>query len=315
MAAVRGPRAAAIGAIVWLGVIAWQRPSPFDVEWGAALLLFAALVLVPLALDLAAPSDANDERAGLWRAIHLLRLPAALLLTAAFLLQPGLLAASLALPWMGTTSLVSLAALHRAWRRGALPLADLCVDAGLVYLVVGGGWTLLDRAGARPLQFSPIIVLLTAVHFHYAGLLLPLLTGLALRARRSTGVVGWAAGGAVIAGVPLVAMGITAAQRGAGGRVEAIAACVLAAGGLLCCGLHGQLAADRSRPPLARIFWLIAAMALAIGMPLAVAYGMREYWPSAALDIAWMRALHGTTNALGFGVAGVLGWTCARRTR
>src|ERR1700730_15229330 len=114
--AVRGPRAAAIGAIVWLGAIGWQRPSPFDVEWGAALLSFAALVLVPLALDLAAPSDANGDPAGLWRAIHLLRLPAALLLTAAFLLPPGLLAASLALPWMGTTALVSLAALNRAWR-------------------------------------------------------------------------------------------------------------------------------------------------------------------------------------------------------
>jgi len=34
--------------------------------------------------------------------------------------------------------------------------------------------------GLRPLEFQEIIVLLTAVHFHYAGFLLPIVTGLLL---------------------------------------------------------------------------------------------------------------------------------------
>ena len=54
-------------------------------------------------------------------------------------------------------------------------------DAGLVYLAVGGGWTVLAWGGLRPLGFAAPIVLLTAVHFHYAGFALPLLTGLAGR--------------------------------------------------------------------------------------------------------------------------------------
>jgi hypothetical protein len=50
-------------------------------------------------------------------------------------------------------------------------------------------------------------VLLTAIHFHYAGFALPLLTGLAGRALG--GRIARIASLGVIAGVPLVAFGIT----------------------------------------------------------------------------------------------------------
>jgi hypothetical protein len=39
----------------------------------------------------------------------------------------------------------------------------------------------ISRAGLRPQDFSHTIVLLTAVHFHFAGFVLPILSGLAAR--------------------------------------------------------------------------------------------------------------------------------------
>lgn len=45
---------------------------------------------------------------------------------------------------------------------------------------------------------------------------------------------------------------------------------------------------------------------------LAAIYGSRFYVPMPWLDIPWMRAVHGTANALGFGLAGLLAWAMAR---
>ena len=65
------------------------------------------------------------------------------------------------------------------------------------------------RAGLRPLGFPDVIVLMTAVDFHYAGFALLVLAGARRRVR------GPAAGGrclGAVAGVPLVAAGITDAE-------------------------------------------------------------------------------------------------------
>src|SRR5256885_1534113 len=87
---------------------------------------------------------------------------------------------------------------HLPRRRNRRPVGRVL---GL-YWLVGAGWLALARFGLRPLGFSPEIVLATAVHFHFAGVLLPVLV------LRSTGprLVP-----PVLLGVPLVALGITLA--------------------------------------------------------------------------------------------------------
>ena len=60
-----------------------------------------------------------------------------------------------------------------------------------------------------------------------------------------------------------------------------------------------------------RGLWLVAALALAGGMALAALYGCRAYLSLPWLDIPWMRAWHGSGNALGFGLLGVLAWSLA----
>lgn len=297
-----------VGTLIWLVVLAILRPALTDRVWAEAILMFAALVLFPLAMRLVA-IDHTLADLRLRRVIDRLQLPSALLLGAALLQDPGLLAAVLALPWLLTLGLTAALGLRRFSRRPSWLSPEACVDLSLVYLVVGGAWAVLDRAGMRPLDFQPVIVLLTAIHFHYAGFLLPLLTGLAV-ARFGRGMQRLVACG-VLAGVPLVAIGITTTQLGFSPLGESLAACWLAAATCLAAGLHLRLAWDFRWPRSARALWGSAGAALLASMGLAAAYGLRAYLPLAWLDIPTMRAWHGTANSLGFALPAVLGWLIA----
>jgi hypothetical protein len=276
-------------------------------------LLLAPLVLLPLGLPLVAPHTRTGGPGRLWRTVSLLQLPAALLLGWAFLLPQGLSAAALSVPWLVATGLLALLGLGRFWQHRRGPLDELCVAAGLVYAVIGSCWALLDRGGVRPLGFEPVIVLLTAIHFHYAGFALPLLTGFVMR--QVEGRLSRLAGVGVVAAVPLVAAGITATQLNAGPLLECAAAWLMASAGILTGYLYFRLAVQPAWPPLVRGLWAVAAVSLTGGMVLAALYGSRFYVPIPWLDIPWMRALHGTANALGFGLAGLIGWTLAEPRR
>src|SRR5262245_23316950 len=151
---------AAIGAVAWIDHLALVRPSPLQPAWAVSLLLLGPLVLVPLALRLVEPMEEDGLRARLRWAVTVWQLPAALVLVVGFERPAGTMAAALTVPWVLETGLIALYGLARLRARGFGPVEELCVDAGLVYLAVGGGWTFLTRLGARPLQFEEIIVLL-----------------------------------------------------------------------------------------------------------------------------------------------------------
>lgn len=297
------------GGILWAFALIALHPSPFEVAWAKALLLLGPLVLVPLGLFLVHLDEKDRIAVRLRRIVDVVQFPAALLFGVAYLLPQGLPAAGLALPWLVTTGLIALFGLWRL-RRGSRSLSEVCVDAGLIYLAIGGAWAVSDRLGFRPLDFDPVIVLLTAIHFHYAGFALPLVTGLA--ARRLDGGTARLAAAGVIAGVPLVAIGITSTQLKAGPLIESLAAWVLAAAGILTASLHLRLAFAPGRPAV-RCLWTVAAVSLAGSMVLAAMYGSRFYIALSWLDIPWMRAFHGTANALGFGLAGLLAWVMAKK--
>jgi hypothetical protein len=246
----------------------------------------------------------------LWRLAIAVQLPSALLLAMAFLLPQGPAAAALTVPWLVTTGLLALLGLWQLrthWRS----TADVCDNLGLVYISIGGGWALLDRLGARPLDFEPVIVLLTAIHFHYAGFAMPLLTGRAVR--EVGGGLSQLAGFTVVSSVPLVAVGITATQLRWGPVLECVAASAMALGGVLTACLYLRLARQSGWPRLVRVLWVLAAAALLGSMALAAAYGLRFYVPLPGLDIPAMRAWHGTANALGFALLGLVAWTLAER--
>lgn len=294
---------ALIGVFVWLAFSLPETPNVHHGIWGHVLLQFAALVLAPLLFEVV---GRGETRSLPWA--RRLQLPAALALVVAFRLEAGVGAAVAVAPWAGVLLLVAVEGGRRMLSAGERAAARWCREAGLVFAAVGAAWLLADRAGLRPLGFSEDIVLLTAVHFHYAGLILPVLAGEALARwgrRKAANVI--AAG--VVAGVPAVAVGITAAQRGVDWQVEMVAALLMAVSGAAVAGVHLALGLQGRWPVGVRCLWVAAGCSLAAGMALAALYGLRGLvapWPW--LDIPWMRALHGSVNALGFGLCGTLAW-------
>jgi len=296
--------------LVWIGFASITVPNLHHAAWAHALLLLAALVLVPLALELAAEKVEAGWPARLAGWTRGAQLPAALLLGWSCCIAPGGWAALAAAPWVMLCGLVAATGWLRmrggGWRR---PLEKLCGDAALLFLGVGGAWLLADRAGFRPLGFEPAIVTLTAVHFHFAGLLLPLFAGLTVRAFPAARFASRAAVGVVL-GVPAVAIGITTTQLGWGLAFECAAGWGLALSGMAVGILQVRLAIEAGGSWLVRGLFLVAGVSLFFGMLLAGLYATRAFaLPLPWLDIAWMRALHGTANALGFGLCGTLAWT------
>jgi hypothetical protein len=279
----------------------------WPIGWAEGLVLLAALVLVPLALDLPGVLRPGRLRA----AVRWTALPAGSALLAAFVLPPGWLAAALALPWLTFTTLVAAASLARMRTHRPAHRADGIITLALLYLPVGGLWAVSNRAGYGPLGFQEPIVLLTAAHWHYAGFLLVLLAGLATHRLGDRGSRRTATAAAT--GVPLVAVGITLTPLGFP-LVEWLSAWWMAAAGLLLAGLHFRLAARAAASPgpvglLTAFLFAISGAALMIGMALAALYGLRAYWQIELVDIPFMLPYHGAVNALGFTLPALAAWT------
>ena len=265
--------------------------SPLHLSWVNVLWMLAPLVLLPLAFYV----DRRPLPVYAWAA-------AAGLLAAAFLLPAGLSAALLAFPYLLFTAWSAWTALDRltAWRPA--PVVRL---AGWLFLPVAAFWAFADRLDWQPLGFEPTIVLLTAAHFHYAGLLLPLLTGLLLE--ETPGRLASWVGGLVVAGVPLVAFGLTASQLGLPHWLEQLAVVVMVAGGMGSALLHVRAAGYGPHRRSRQLFFL-GGNCLFVGMLLALAYNFRNLLPWTFLDIPHMYALHGTLNTLGVGIFLLGGW-------
>jgi hypothetical protein len=305
--------------MLWIGFVVWRVPHWLHPAWAHALLLFAALVVVPLLIEIVRGSlDDAEMAAHPWSARFLnwaatQPFVAALLLAISCGLPAGPTATLLAIPWAAILLLLALAGLTGSWGNGRFSPVAICRGAGLVYASVGAAWLLADRAGLQPLGFSRDIVLLTAVHFHYAGLLLPVLASRALAQFQPSLVMSFL-GSAIVLGVPAVAVGITTSQLHGGAGYEAVAALLMAFGGGGLAVLQVILATQSRWPAAARGLWFFSSGALLAGMILASLYGLRSVtWVLPWLDLPWMRALHGSVNALGFGAGATLAWFFVQR--
>lgn len=276
------------------------------------LLSLAILVFTPLALSLTATR--NDDGTHVWpyRAAILFHPFAAMLVIVSLYSRTGLMAAALTGGWMLMTGLLALFGLWRIWRRwklfgSILPMEELCIDAGLIYIVVGSGWLFLSRAGMNPMNFSDTIVLLTAVHFHYAGFAAPILTGFAGR-KIKTGIARkfyLAAAIGVIAGPPLVAVGITLSRS-----VEVFSAVTLALSLFTLAMLTMFIVAPAMRP-LPRLLLILSAMSVVVTMIFACLYAFGRFAGIETVSIPLMAQIHGVSNALGFVLCGLLAWVIA----
>ena len=299
-----------IGVVAWLAFVVAAQTAPTGPAWTLVLLTFAALVLMPLALDLVFERRDAGKIARAMRWARNGQMPAAALLALACGLRPGLAAMALTIPWAALTALLAAVGFGRMLRdMWSRPIDRLSTDVGLIYVVIGGIWAMADRGGLRPLRLDPEIVALTAAHFHFAGLLLPIIAGLVLRQMPDSRFAA-RAGVGVALGVPAVALGITAGQLGWSPAIEAAAGSALALSAMAIAILQIRWALDATTTSAyARVLLGISGASLFFAMLLAVAYAIRGFTaPLPWLGLPHMRAIHGTLNALGFALCGALGW-------
>ena len=273
----------------------------------AAVLLFAALVIVPLGVDLiAVASGPALPQRGL-RMLTLAGFPAAFLLVSSFFVPQSSLAAGMATPWMLVTwGLAGVGLLH-AWRRRFAIDAALGADIGLMLLSIGGAWAVMYRLGRWPGGFEPVIAELTAVHFHYAGFALPVIVSLV--AAESNNALTRSLAPLVAVAVLLLAIGITFSPL-----VELLAAGLVVGAALLLATLLWRVASRTARIT-ARWLLVLSGLSLAAGAALAILYALGEFTGAHWIGIPRMIPWHGLTMAFGFALPALLGFRLRGRPK
>jgi hypothetical protein len=147
----------------------------------------------------------------------------------------------------------------------------------------------------------PTIVLLTAVHFTFAGFVLALSGALAYLARPAR----WLEFGlgTLVVGIPVTAVGFL------GVALAGWTGALLVSGGGLTVGAAMLLVASSMPGRTARWLARTAGVSLLVSMPLAIVYATGTFTGSAWLDLPTMARTHGALNVLGFAIPSMLAWT------
>ena len=288
------------GAAAWaaLAVLAGLRRAPFGVI--ELLLLFAALVVVPLGLGLITVENRAGTRV---RFVAALQPLAALAIVAAFWERPGPVAAALCLPWFVLGTIVAVAGAWSFYQNAERSMADLAVGLAGVDLAFAGGWLVVSRAGLHPMGFQEPIVLLTSVHFHYSGFAVAVLAGAAIRRcerRRLSGSFLRAIVWFVLFLPFLLAAGfvISPDLRVAAALALAVSVPVFAG-----CLFSMRRSLDRA---VARVYLRAGVVAAWLAMGLSAVYAVTDYFGRPFLTMPGMASTHGVLNGIGFVLCSML---------
>jgi len=287
------------GVAIWavFAALAGLRLAPFGII--ELLFLFAALVIVPLGVEL------TDRISQGSRSVffHPLQAMAMLAVSLAFWLPPGQNAGALSVPWLAVCAALAYARLGPMRGRSGSK-HSLLVDLGHFDLVLGSAWLVASRSGMRPLGFQEPILLLTAVHFHYSGFATALIAAATWnefesKRLRMPGLqtLVWLVG--LLPFVLAAGFVFSPALRCA--AAVSLSACVTALALIL-----WWVARTWTTAP--KIYLRAASLAAVLAFSLAGLYAFSESWHRDWITIAGMANSHGLLNGLGFVLLGLLGW-------
>ena len=310
----RFAQAALAGLVVWCALLLVPlAPGVGVFGLTSRLVLLALLVVIPLLLGTACDVWGEDARPLRWASRS--ALAAALLAAAAFLAPTGPRAGVFTLGWAAFSLLVSLEGMRRLlamWKDGLWRAEEVVLALGMVALPGGAAWLAMARAGIDPGPYGPLVVLLTAVHFHYAAVIAPLWAGFLGREIRQRWLAAHRAfavlASAVVAGTPLVAFGIALSQTPAGGSLPETFGVLLLTVGAIGIGVLALGLAPRLEDRWGGLFVGISGAALVLAMTLALWFHLGDRLGLGAPDVAWMVPRHGWLNGVGFALWGALGW-------
>ena len=279
-----------------------NKSTPIQPTWAVIMVLFAALILIPIAFQELKRQQtqflllSNDL---IWH------LPCTFFLAISFILDRSNLAGVLAIPY--ATWCVDIFIRGLKLKKQKIYWA---VFTCFGFLGNASLWLVFDRFGIQPLGFSHWVVILTGVHFHFAGFTLLASLTLFLCQNPSNKFI-QATILSVIVGVVLTAIGITATQLGFGQIIETFAGVWMAISGIFagCIFIKNSLSVYSPT----KLLWFWGGLSLILGMSLATLYALRSIIPIEILSISFMQAFHGSFNALGFGTLILLGWAVKKK--
>jgi len=244
----------------------------------ALLVSVMTAVLTPLALTVA----------GVPRWLRIAAWPAGAIAALGLVLveAPGVAAIATVVPYAGVALVAGvIGGLRFVARPG--PASRLALSVGLVFLPAATMWLVSARAGYQLLGYAPFWVLLTAAHFHVAGMYLLIVLG---RVTFERGRLAAAIAIACVLSVPLTAAGIY------GPRWLEVSAAV----GMAASAFGGGVLLVRTP----RLALRIAGAVLLVSMPLAGAFALRDHGTTftvLGLDpLGSMLVSHGALNTLAF---------------
>jgi hypothetical protein len=302
---------AIVGAILWIALAGGSALGLYRITAIELLFVLAPLVVVPLGLELSTRLGCEEKDQLPANYARWIQLPAALGVIASFWLPQGTGAAMLSVPWFTFGCFLGFSGFMRLVRGGFKRLKSVCVIMSFAYLPIGCAWLVASRYGLNPMGFQEPIVLLTAVHFHFAGFAAPLLTAATAatverRAAPMQNIFRVVATG-VLAGPGLLAAGFVV------GPHLKLAAALLLVISEIGLALFFLFAVPEMRPRFAQALVASSSACVLFSMVLAAIWAVGEFPLQPFVHLAEMARFHGTANALGFTLCGLLGWTLSAR--
>lgn len=205
-----------------------------------------------------------------------------------------------ALIWWMYTVFIALYAILCLWETKIHRIEETSVLFGLIYLAGGGFWFFAYAAHLQIMQFAPLIILLTAVHFHYSAFLIPIFNGLLGRTiRKHRKLYNWITW-VILLSPLLIALGITYSKT-----LDVIAVSIYMAA----IYLHAFLvftAAFRTKTGTFLIRLSSAVLMITIAFSMIYSFGV--FRQEVTLTINQMIWIHGFVNAFGVILPALIGW-------
>jgi hypothetical protein len=300
---------ALVGGAAWMIFAAASRFHWVRINTIELLFLLGPLLVVPLGLELCVRLGQTQGPHVPFRIAQIIYLPAALCAAVSFGLPPGRAASFVATPWFVFGCFIGLTGITTFIREQFRTWKTWCLVASFLYLPVGCAWLMASRLGLSPMGFQEPIVLLTAVHFHFAGFAAPLMALAAgsqveeARARLRRVFIPVAMG--VAASPALLAAGFVIGPRF---KLAMAIVVVCSESGL---SLFFLTRIGAMRPRLAQLCVAISAFSVLFAMFLAGVWAIGEFPLQPFVHLDEMARFHGAANALGFVLCGLMGWALA----
>lgn len=300
-------KSAVAGFVFWLASALIRIGDTQETELIERVFLFATLVVVPLGLLLVATPTRQGRHALPYRLAIVLQPVCAISVFISLYMQKGWLAGLVATPWLAIDILLALFGIWRLAQRGLQPIEEFSIDAALLYPTVGGVSLVLYQLDVQPLGFGATIILLTAVHFHFAGFAAPIIAGMTGRLLRASGqgrAMLYVALTLIFSSMPIVAAGITYSPL-----VALVGALTISIGLLLLATLTIGSVLLLLDSIAVRVLLIVSAVSSVAAMVLATAYAYSIVTKTVIIDIPAMALTHGLFNAFGFAFCGLVAWS------